>query len=73
MRMCENSSRVVRVPIVVEPVVVPIPRAIVEVQITDVLVAIAVAVLYRMPSLPLPSMKAISRQSSRLYFIRGLA
>ena len=71
--MCENSSRLIRVPVVVEPVVVPVPRAIVEVQIADVLVAIAVAVLYRMPSITPPSVKAISRQSPGLNFMRGLA
>ena len=70
--MCENSSRLIRVPIIVKPVVVPTPRAIIEVQIADVLVAVAVAVLYRMPSLSLPSVRAILRQSSRLYFIWGL-
>jgi len=71
--MCENSSGLVRVPVVVEPVVVPVPPVIAEVQIADVLVATAVAVLYEMPSMPLPSVKAISRQSSELYFIWGLA
>lgn len=51
---CEQSRGVVAVPDVVEPVVVPIPRSIVEVQIADVEVAVRVAVAYRMPPLPLP-------------------
>lgn len=73
VRMCENSSRVIGVPAVVEPVVVPLPPAVIEAEITHAQAAIGVAVLYRMPSVPLPSVKAISRQSSGLYRIRGLA
>ena len=39
------------VPVVVEPVVVPIPRPVVEVQIADVqIVSARVVVEYRMPS-----------------------
>jgi len=70
--MCENSSGLRRAELVVEPVVVPTPRAIVEVQIADVLVAIAVAVLYRMPPSTPASVKAISRQSSSLNFMPRL-
>ncbi len=52
--ICEQSRRVVAVPVVVEPVVVPIPRPVVEIQIANVKVAIGVAVTYRMPPLPPP-------------------
>ena len=55
--MCENSSRLIGVPVVVEPVVAVMPLIVVEVEITDVLIANAVAVLYEMPSAPLPSVK----------------
>lgn len=51
---CEQSRRVIAVPLIVQPVVVPIPRPIVEVQIADIQVAVRVAVAYRMPSLPPP-------------------
>ena len=41
---CEQGRRVVVVPVIVKPVVVPIPRTIVtEVQITDIEVAVGVA------------------------------
>ena len=52
--ICEQSRRVVAVPVVVEPVVVPIPHPVVEIQIADIEIAIRVAVAYRMPSLPPP-------------------
>ena len=39
------------VPVIVKPVVVPIPRPVVEVQIADVqIVSARIAVAYRMPS-----------------------
>ena len=50
----EGSRRIVSVPVVVEPVVVPMPRTIIPVQIANVDVAVRVAVMYSMPSVPLP-------------------
>ena len=40
-----NRSRVVGVPVIVEPVVVPVPPVVVPVEVTDVEVAIGVAVM----------------------------
>ena len=71
-RVAEAESGVVGVPVVVEPVPIPLPP-VVEVEVADVQVAIAVPFPYSVPSMPLPSVNAISRQSSGLYFIRGLA
>ena len=51
---CEQSRRAVVIPVVVEPVVVPVPRPAAEVQIADIEVAVGVAALYRMPPLPPP-------------------
>ena len=51
---CDNGSRVVVVPVIVEPVVVPVPRTIVPVQVADIDIAVRVAVMYNMPSVPLP-------------------
>jgi len=45
-----NQSRVVGVPVVVEPVVVPVPPVAVPVEVTNVEVAIGVAVLCEAPS-----------------------
>ena len=42
---CE-SRRVVGIPIVVDPVVVPVPRRTVPVEVPDVQVAVSVAVVY---------------------------
>ena len=53
-KICEQSNGVVAVPVVVEPVVVTLPLAVVEVEATDIQVAVGVAVVYRMPSLPPP-------------------
>lgn len=52
--VCERRSGVVSVPVVVEPVVVPDPLVSVPVEVTDVEVAIGVAVLYRPPSISPP-------------------
>lgn len=51
---CEHRRRVVGVPVVVEPVVAPVPHAIVPVEVTNVEVVVGVAVLYEMPSMPSP-------------------
>ena len=50
--ICEQSRGVIAVPAVVKPVVVPIPRPVVEVQITDIqVVGARVAVcMERLPS-----------------------
>lgn len=40
--ICEHGRRVVDVPVVVEPVHVPVPRTVVPVQIQDVAVAVRV-------------------------------
>lgn len=40
---CENSRGVVDVPIVVEPVVVPVPLAVIEVEVQNVAVAVRTA------------------------------
>jgi hypothetical protein len=50
---CGQRGGVVRVEVVVEPVVVPVPRTSVPVEVTDVEVAVRVAIMYRMPPLPL--------------------
>ena len=51
---CAQSRRVVVVPIVVKPVVVPVPPVAVPVEVTDIEVAVSVAVSYRIPSVPPP-------------------
>ena len=52
---CENHRRIVSIPVIVEPVVVPVPLAIVPVQIEDIAVAVRAAEnLYRMPPIPPP-------------------
>ena len=53
--VCEQSRGVVAVPVVVKPVVVTVPRTIVEIQIADVeVVGVRVAIVYRVPSMSLP-------------------
>jgi len=52
----EPSRGVVGVPVVVKPVVVPVPLLAVPVQIRNVEVAIRVAEMYKISSLP-PSFK----------------
>ena len=42
---CE-SRRAVGIPVVVEPVVVPVPRRTVPVEVPDVQVAVGIAVVY---------------------------
>lgn len=44
-RLAKHSRRVIVVPIVVEPVVVPVPPITIPVQIPDVQVAIGIAVM----------------------------
>jgi hypothetical protein len=51
---CAQSRRVLDIPVVVEPVVVPVPPAIVPGEVTHVQVAVRVAVAYSVPSVPLP-------------------
>ena len=51
---CERSDRILEVPVVVEPIVVPVPRTVVPVEIADVEVVVRVAVMYKKPSSPLP-------------------
>ena len=51
---CAHSRRVVAAPVVVEPVVAPVPPVVVPVQVTDVEVAVRVAVVYRVPSVSPP-------------------
>jgi len=48
-----HRGRVVVVPVVVEPVGVPVPPVAVPVEVTDVEVAVPVAVMYEAPSIPL--------------------
>ena|GEM_PF-1549015 len=43
---CENRGRVIGIPVVVEPVVVPVPPAAVPVEVKDVAVAVWVAKNY---------------------------
>lgn len=52
--ICRDRRRVVVVPLIVEPVVVPVPLLAVPIEITDIEVAIGVAVLYKTSSVPLP-------------------
>lgn len=49
-----DRRRVLDVELVVEPVVVPVPLPVVPVEVTDVQVAIRVAVVRTAPSKPLP-------------------
>jgi hypothetical protein len=49
-----QSRRVVDIPVVVEPVVAPLPPAIVPIEVTHTQVAVRVAVAYSVPSAPLP-------------------
>jgi hypothetical protein len=51
---CGHRGRVVVIPVIVEPVVVPVPPIAVPIQVTDVEVAIGVAVLYKISSVPPP-------------------
>ncbi len=44
---CSQSRRIVIVPIVIKPVVVPAPPVVIEIQITNIQVAVRVAVAYR--------------------------
>ena len=46
---CEQSRGVVGVPVVIEPVVVPVPPIAVPVEVTNIEVAIRVAVAYKVP------------------------
>jgi len=43
---CEGNGRVVGIPVIVEPVVVPVPLAVVEVQVQHVPIAIRVPQKY---------------------------
>lgn len=49
---CAQRSRIVVVPIVVEPVVVPVPPVAVPVEVTNVQVAIGVAIMCEVSSVP---------------------
>ena len=51
---CAQSRGVVAVELVVEPVGVPLPPAVVPVQIPNAQVAVGVAVVYEVPSIPPP-------------------
>ena len=51
---CAHEGRIDTVPVVVEPVVVPVPAIAVPVQIANVEVAVGVAKLYRKPPKPPP-------------------
>jgi hypothetical protein len=46
---CERSGRIVRIPVIVEPVVVPVPLPAIKVQIEDVAVAIRIAQICKTP------------------------
>ena len=55
MRIVAGESRgIVVVEVVVEPVVAPVPPVVVPIEVTDIQVAVRVAVLYSWPSKPLP-------------------
>lgn len=41
---CEKSRRVVAIPVVVEPVIVPVPHVIVEIEVTNIEVVVRIAV-----------------------------
>ena len=56
--ICAQSRGVVVVPVIVEPVVVPVPPATVPVEVTDIQVAVRVAVAYGVPSIS-PSLEAL--------------
>jgi hypothetical protein len=51
---CENRSRIIDVEVVIKPVIVLIPLAVVPIQVTDVEVAIRVAVVCGAPPISLP-------------------
>lgn len=51
---CGQSRGIVVVEVIVEPVVVPVPPVVVPVEVTDVEVAIGVAVLHKTPPIPPP-------------------
>ena len=78
-KSCVNQSRVVVIPVVVEPVEVPVPPATVPVEVANVEVAVPVAVMYETPSVPLliehsPSciesdiLNALAYRTKYLYF-----
>ncbi len=52
-KSCVNRGGVVVVPVVVEPVEVRVPPVAVPDEVADVEVAVPVAVMYEMPSIPL--------------------
>jgi hypothetical protein len=41
-KICENSRRVISVPIILKPIVVPVPLTIVPVQVQDITVTVRV-------------------------------
>jgi hypothetical protein len=51
---CTYRRRIAAVPVVVEPVVVPIPPVAIPVKVTDAEIAIRVAVAYREPPMSPP-------------------
>jgi hypothetical protein len=78
-KSCVNQRRVVVIPVVVEPIEVPVPPVAVPVEVTNVEVAIPVAVMYKTPSIPLlieysPSciessiLNALAYRTKYLYF-----
>jgi hypothetical protein len=44
-RVAEHRSRIVRVPVVLKPVVVPVPPVAVPVEVANIEVAVSVAVM----------------------------
>ena len=67
---CANRRRIVLVPVVVEPVVVPVPPVAVPIEVTDAQVAVRIAVMCGVPSVSLPLEACVSRGCLRGF--RGL-
>jgi len=63
---CEHRFRVIAIPVVVEPVVAPVPRPVIPVQIPDVQVAVGVAMSigYLPYHCPLNTLRAVSYSAS---------
>ena len=52
---CEHSRRIVGIPVVLKPIVVPVPLAVVPIKAKNVAVAIRTAnILYKAPSMSPP-------------------
>ena len=69
----ETRRGVVGVPVVVKPVVVSLPVTLVEVEVPHIQVAIRVAILYKVPSVPPPIEACAISRLNRIWYRNTLA